>query len=290
MRQLDTSPSLISLMQAGLTAYFNDTANEFQGNEDVMGLTAEQERIGWHQVLLGRMSCKWGQIQTHYLHSTQQTPQHHNHGSRWTQSMIQYIWHEVRLLWNIRNEARHGKDEETRQERELLQVQQETEWLYQSRPLCHPNIQSIIFHSCVAEHFVVESSLQQLKAWIQLHKTTILSLIESNAITSNRLLSRNKPNKRQHHRTLKQKSLPISQRRVQVAPKGASNGGPAAIQEFPIRTMSIRTQPSHLISQMRTTFSRWLGRTTSIGTGTAAPPQQSQSLRQGLPKVKMKLG
>ena len=89
--------------------------------------------------------------------------------------MIHTIWQEIRKLWNLRNEARHGKDEESRIVCQTEHTRRETEWLYGFKSLCHPNAQRIIFHDTLQMHFHLENTLKKLQAWIQLYRSAILS-------------------------------------------------------------------------------------------------------------------
>jgi hypothetical protein len=96
----------------------------------------EQKRIGWHQLLLGKFVKEWRSVQEAYLEATKTPQKIHNHGVRWTCHVIHAIWREVRPLWDIQNDARHGKDKEAQYARQSEQAARETEWLYKFRELC----------------------------------------------------------------------------------------------------------------------------------------------------------
>ena len=157
----------------------------------------EQERIGWHQLLFGKFVKEWRTVQEAYLEATKTPLKINNHGVRWTCHLIHAIWREVRQLWDIRNEARHGKDKDTRYTRQHEQAARETQWLYKFRESCPRNAQIIIFHPSLAVHMAVENDLQKLRGWLQLNRSTIPALVKSkDRPTRPDLLNRNKRTRR----------------------------------------------------------------------------------------------
>ena len=156
------------------------------------------------------------------------------------------------------------------------QARRETMWLYQFRTLCNPNVQRIIFHTNVAEHFIVENSLKKLRAWIQLHRSTILACATPDQRPLRQIRSSRKKKRTpqtQYATTTTNHSSPHSQQ-----PRAGSQASTRRNQEQ-------ETQAG--IRQMRNTLQTWL--TSNTSTQGTAQSQGSQSLQQqGIPKVKMK--
>ncbi len=103
---LDTSPDLKRHLTEGSMSYFYDTPYyQSESPDEIQHLALEQERIGWHQLLLGKFVKEWRSVQEAYLEATKTPQKIHYH-------FIHAIWREVRQLWDmIWNEApRHGKD------------------------------------------------------------------------------------------------------------------------------------------------------------------------------------
>ncbi len=121
---------------------------------------------------------EWRTVQENYLAATKTPLKIHNHSVRWTCHLIHAIWREVRQLWDIQNEARHGKDKDAKYARQYEQAVRETQWLYKFREKCPQNAQRIIFHPSVEVHMAVENDLQKLRGWLQLQRKTILALVK----------------------------------------------------------------------------------------------------------------
>jgi hypothetical protein len=141
-------------------------------------LVSEQESIGWKQLFLGRFSKKWVDLQTTFIHSSSLTPNYCNHGMPWLKQIINFIWSECKKLWSLRNEARHGKDEEAQLARRYEQCRRETEWLYGFKDECIVAHRTDIFHNTLQEHYCIERTERQLRTWIHCHKKAILASVE----------------------------------------------------------------------------------------------------------------
>jgi hypothetical protein len=92
--------------------------------------------------------------------------------------MQRHIWAEVRKLWNMRNEDRHGKEELMKIERQCAQFRRETEWLYSMKDQCLPGHRRSIFYSSYQAHVTIENTIHRLGAWIKLNKQTILASVQ----------------------------------------------------------------------------------------------------------------
>ncbi len=64
----------------------------------------EQDQIGWHQLLLGRIGNKWSDAQQRHIDSLQKK----NTGRRWTISLIQKALEIAWDMWEQRNHIKHN--------------------------------------------------------------------------------------------------------------------------------------------------------------------------------------
>jgi hypothetical protein len=73
--------------------------NEFGLREAVYA----QDAIGWYNVLLGRLSRKWSDVQARYLESIQKRTT----GRRWTIAILEKLWDISWDMWEQRNGIAH---------------------------------------------------------------------------------------------------------------------------------------------------------------------------------------
>ena len=279
MKDLSTSPMLSRLLLDGIQSYFDDTQFQIEDDHPYADIYSDQEKLGWHQVFLGRFARGWGIAQQKYLHLSNRPLRQNNHSTGWTTALTQFIWQEVKQLWTIRNQDRHGRDKETKEARLLDQAREETRWLYEVRPMCKPNIQRIIFHSTIDEHFRVENTLPKLRAWIQLHRATILTLCCPEKRQRTSVSSRTR-------RT--NSSNPTSRRRPTTS---EDNTNPPETPTARATTLSPtpRARAAAVRRQLRNSLMRWLRRGNSEGDNRpVAELEPELPTPQGLPAVKLK--
>ena len=100
--------------------YRNDTF----GTKDAV---AEQDKIGWYNLLLGRLSIKWMDAQQKYLESIGKRTT----GKRWTIAIITKLWDIAWDMWQHRNHVTHNTLHPQKQlEMELLGLEV-NEWYEQ---------------------------------------------------------------------------------------------------------------------------------------------------------------
>jgi hypothetical protein len=200
--------------------------------------------------------------------------------SRWTCHLIHAIWREVRQLWDIRNEARHGKDKDAKYARQYEQAVQETQWLYMFREKCPQTAQRIIFHSSVEVHMAVENDLQKLRGWIQLQRKTILALVRpKDRPTRPDLLNRNRRIRRPQPR----RNHPQHPRRQE------SRLPPSFHRPYPQPRKKRRSTQEASRQQMSNFLRTWiLSPSSQQPSFTLTPPGSPQSPRRDPPRVKMK--
>ena len=97
-----------------------------QGMEDVADSQAE---IGWDQMLQGRLSLQWRQ-----KHETDLGPElvtDKKNGATWATNIVDSIFTQWWALWEQRNEDRHGKDRQSRDQAQHRQAIREMTQMYQ---------------------------------------------------------------------------------------------------------------------------------------------------------------
>jgi hypothetical protein len=90
---------------------------------------AEQDKIGWYNLLLGRMSTKWTDAQQKYLESLGKRTT----GRRWTIAIISKLWDIAWDMWQHRNHIKHNTLHPKKQ-LEMAIIGQRVEDLYEQGP------------------------------------------------------------------------------------------------------------------------------------------------------------
>jgi hypothetical protein len=130
---------------------------------------AQQERIGWGQLLLGRFGSNWCVLQDEHL----RTFFHKSNtlsGSSWILAITQTIWTHVALVWELRNKARHGSGSDTRYAARYQQALLETSALYDRR-------HDVLTRDSTIFHRVIEKTLYRLSSWLNTWRPVILRSI-----------------------------------------------------------------------------------------------------------------
>ena len=68
LRQKNTAPNIKDMIFKSITAWCNLTSFFPNGLLPSWEAAVEQQKIGWRQFLLGKVSSKWMVLQQHYLH------------------------------------------------------------------------------------------------------------------------------------------------------------------------------------------------------------------------------
>jgi hypothetical protein len=128
MDDLNTHPGLQELLLEGIKSVLEGRdANTIHIPAGVEAVAQAQSSIGWTELLKGRMSIKWSQVQQQYLGAFDPK----KNGTTWTVNMIRTIlkgWLEV---WEIRNKDRHGRDRLSKAQADRAQAIRELEQLYE---------------------------------------------------------------------------------------------------------------------------------------------------------------
>ena len=135
-------------------------------NEQIR-LMARQNAIGWKQLLLGRFSQDWSDIQEAY-YATMLNPKlgKKRTGLRWQKAIITEIWTQWLIVWEIRNKDLHGATETTRARAEREEVERTLRDVYDLRKQMEPSVQQLLCRD-IADHFA--KPLWFNKNWLAIH-------------------------------------------------------------------------------------------------------------------------
>jgi hypothetical protein len=134
---------------------------------EVRCLVFQQNSIGWEQLFLGRFSNSWGSLQdayyarrAHSIESKRQT------GQRWQNALIDSIWQQWFLLWELRNKALHGEGTRAQALAERRIVERTLIDIYDLRNQMEPSVQHILCRD-ITEHFAKPVSYN--RNWLAVH-------------------------------------------------------------------------------------------------------------------------
>ena len=164
---MGTAEVLIDLLVEGLQSWFDDTHLIFHSDsEDVQRIIEHQEKIGWDQLVMGRWSRTWSLKQTEYADKMGLPEQGASRGAPWASSIIKLIWKHCHQQWLVRNEARHGRDEESKTAARLAVARRRIEHLYTLKHYCFESEQRTWFYTTATEHFQREPRIHQQEQWL----------------------------------------------------------------------------------------------------------------------------
>jgi len=119
----DVSEPMIQILVDGLYHELDDCQmeNTTSHPDNLQQLIAEQNNIGWDQLLYSRFTLQWTVKQYRHLVNSKIEVTRKNSGTGWIRMLIKIIWTNINLVWIERNLVRHGKDEEEKREKERTQ-------------------------------------------------------------------------------------------------------------------------------------------------------------------------
>jgi hypothetical protein len=163
----ETSQVLLAVIVDGLEAWFNDTAfPEARHPPGVQELIKDQNEIGWEQLFYGRFSTKWKEYQKAELKRQRQEQKEHNCGSPWIRTVIEIIWEAVRDEWKLRNDVRHGKDDEEKALKQMEQAERQIKHWYEKKKWMETEVQRLVFKDSVHEELKNLKDTQSRQQWL----------------------------------------------------------------------------------------------------------------------------
>ena len=117
LRKQNTLPELIAIFMRGLTNWIETgetqeiwEVDDSPYRDDLIEAIAEQNAIGWHNALKGRLSTIWGEIyMSHVQDTTDEIPVHLS-AKWWTGELIRQILYFSLAIWQHRNDYLHHKE------------------------------------------------------------------------------------------------------------------------------------------------------------------------------------
>ena len=127
LETLNTRLDLQELMLEGVKATLEGReAGTIHAPDTVQDLFEAQSAIGWDQLLKGRLSNQWSQMQQAHLGIFDKK----QNGMTWATDVIQLTLENWLEVWNIRNGDRHGRDTLTKAQAKREQAIRELELAY----------------------------------------------------------------------------------------------------------------------------------------------------------------
>jgi exonuclease III len=134
-------------------------------------LKQSQTAIGWDQMLYGRFSIEWKRLQLRFLKSTGiQHP--HAKADKWQRDLIIFIFQEFHLLWEMRNQDKHGPDQSQKAILLKERARRELTELYTYRNQILPGHQKI-YRESLDNH--LQESTRSILNWITTYTPVIAS-------------------------------------------------------------------------------------------------------------------
>lgn len=136
--------------------------------DEFTGLIAQQNKIGWHQVFLGRFNEKWSEMQDVY-YTTRPTynPKKCRTGLHWQVAIIGNIWDQWYLLWEQRNQDVHGADARLMAQTERRNVLRTLREIYALREHYEPSARELLMAD-IRDHEA--RSTWHLKSWLAINQ------------------------------------------------------------------------------------------------------------------------
>ena len=152
MQELDTHPELMDLLLEGLHAVlYGLPTGQIPVRLSVETVAAAQTAIRWDQLLKGRLAKAWQLKQQAHLgnRSTEK-----KNGRTWATSISTKLLQQWWDLWTLRNQDRHGKDFQSREDAQHRQALREITQLYEHKDNLPQQLQ-----------WLLQKPLQQCLQW-----------------------------------------------------------------------------------------------------------------------------
>jgi hypothetical protein len=173
-RPKESNPYLLDILRDGISRYHRNLPpiNPAQYPLPYRTLIERQNSIGWDHLYRGRWSHEWTNLQDDYArrqgHTLAAT------SATWLLGLGRLLIDEWLVLWKLRNEQRHGRDQAKHSQIRELVLRNELQHLYTYRTqVCH--IDRHIFHESAEMHLTQNNNLDNIETWIAVHKEAILA-------------------------------------------------------------------------------------------------------------------
>ena len=169
-----SDPILKTLIHEGLNNFHNNKGglNEENYPAQYSTLIHQQNTIGWDQLYRGRWSKEWSRLHRMYAGSQLAWEAQEQEGSKWVTYHGTILLQRWMKLWTLRNQERHGEDQQAHHRNRYTILLKELTTLYELRNEVTPRDRSIFFSS-VAQHMEAKPDLNNIEDWIHTHRTAI---------------------------------------------------------------------------------------------------------------------
>lgn len=195
LNKFDTAPPVQSLLLDALDALMHGKPLESITIHPLVEEVAEaQAQVGWHQILKGRFVSEWKQAQERYYRGTIRSNQttdvlHHEEpnqthlatgtpihdkkrtGEIWMTNVITTWLQQWLNLWKMRNEDRHGRDDDTRrQARDNQTIHEATLFYNEHATRVNPTLQWLFEIPLTTR---TQGNISTLRIWLRTWKPVV---------------------------------------------------------------------------------------------------------------------
>ena len=109
-----TDPKITRILSEGVEKWMKD--KKFEMSMRAMGkmktFVEQQNRIGWDQIVCGRISKEVIKVQEKHLIDNKHITQVHRDANRWLRIILQTLWESTGKIWKMRCKEKYGKNRE----------------------------------------------------------------------------------------------------------------------------------------------------------------------------------
>jgi hypothetical protein len=168
-----TQPDIALILLQGIRGALSN--HRFQMNPNnreplFRALVNSQNKIGWHQLLKGRFSKQWTQIQDQHLLADIDIDNAKQSGDRWLKLTLHHIWTHLWKVWLNRNDDLHGRENDEKERKRIEQLRFRVLALYSKRDLLLA-CDKPIFDMPIDERMKLKSG--ELSTWVRLVTATV---------------------------------------------------------------------------------------------------------------------
>ena len=171
-----SDPMLKTLIQDGLNSFHNNNGglNDETYQAQYRTLIQQQNALGWDQLYRGRWSKEWSKLHGMYAGRQPTWDSQEQDGKRWVAYLGTMLLQRWMKLWTLRNQERHGADQQAQHRHRYTILMKELTTLYELRNEVAPRDRSIFFSSAT-QHMEARPDLNTIEDWINTHRTAIIA-------------------------------------------------------------------------------------------------------------------
>ena len=133
---------------------------------DIQEAISTQTRLGWDQVINGRITKKWASLRPSSPSTRLATPTGNATTTTWTLDILDVLWKQWFTVWEARNKTVHGNTQTERQRKQRTETEQKIKDIYARKSDYLPSEQALLCNT--AEEFIATKGLTTLQNWVRL--------------------------------------------------------------------------------------------------------------------------